>query len=208
LILFFLCFHHLSYILGLFFIFVNFDFYYLLVPIIIGYIGVYFIAHKGYHLGLSHKKYKDTTKIKILSFFYVLFTGWVTSPIANSLSHRLHHKYTDTEKDPHSPKFLSFSNIALYRWNTFPIGGGIIKDFLKSDFQKKLHNNRLKLHISFLIMFFPFIPFLISPIVIHFYWATTLVNYFCHLNGILQNKKLLFFVYPWGWKHKLHHNNY
>ena len=32
------------------------------------------------------------------------------------IMHRMHHAYTDTEKDPHSPDYLGFWNILFNRW--------------------------------------------------------------------------------------------
>jgi stearoyl-CoA desaturase (delta-9 desaturase) len=49
-------------------------------------------------------------------FFYVF--AYITqgssylSPHAYGILHRMHHAYTDTEKDPHSPKY--FSNLFAY----------------------------------------------------------------------------------------------
>lgn len=53
-------------------------------------------------------------------FFFVL--AWVTqgssymSPKTYAIMHRLHHAYTDTDKDPHSPSFSS--NIFSMMWRT------------------------------------------------------------------------------------------
>ena len=38
------------------------------------------------------------------------------NPRAYAILHRLHHKYSDTEKDPHSPKFSK--NIIMLNLNT------------------------------------------------------------------------------------------
>ena len=61
-------------------------------------------------------------------FFYV-FT-WITqgssflSPRGYAIMHRMHHAYTDTDKDPHSP--LYDSNIFTMMWRTKNIYSGIL----------------------------------------------------------------------------------
>jgi stearoyl-CoA desaturase (delta-9 desaturase) len=62
------------------------------------------------------------------NFFYV-FT-WITqgssflSPRGYAIMHRMHHAYTDTDKDPHSP--LYDSNIFTMMWRTKKIYSGIL----------------------------------------------------------------------------------
>ena len=62
--------------------------------------------------------------------------------------------------------------------------------------------------VYYFIFFLIITPFIISPIVVHFFWATNLVNYLSHYNGVLRNCPELFPIYPWGWKHKDHHLMY
>ena len=47
------------------------------------------------------------------------------SPRAYAIMHRMHHAYTDTEKDPHSPNFSS--NVFSMMWRTCNIYEGIYK---------------------------------------------------------------------------------
>jgi stearoyl-CoA desaturase (Delta-9 desaturase) len=47
------------------------------------------------------------------------------SPRAYAIMHRMHHAYTDTEKDPHSPKFSN--NIFSMMWRTRNMYSGIYK---------------------------------------------------------------------------------
>jgi fatty-acid desaturase len=58
----------------------------------------------GYHRLLSHRSFRCT---KAFEYFFVL-GGYLTyqgSPIWWSAIHRAHHKYSETELDPHSPRF-------------------------------------------------------------------------------------------------------
>jgi len=57
-----------------------------------------------YHRGLTHR----AIRLRRLTRRIVILTGnWVTGidPKAWACMHRLHHKYSDTEKDPHSPTY-------------------------------------------------------------------------------------------------------
>ena len=47
------------------------------------------------------------------------------SPRAYAVLHRMHHAYTDTDKDPHSPKY--FSNVFTMMWHTRNIFSKIYK---------------------------------------------------------------------------------
>lgn len=49
-------------------------------------------------------------------FAYITQGSSYMSPRAYAIMHRMHHAYTDTEKDPHSPKY--FSNVFAMMWHT------------------------------------------------------------------------------------------
>lgn len=56
----------------------------------------------GYHKLLSHKAFVPKTKLVelVTGLSMIMFSG---QPLAWVATHRLHHKYADTDKDPHSP---------------------------------------------------------------------------------------------------------
>src|SRR5690606_41113345 len=59
-------------------------------------------------------------------FFFLL--SYITqgssymSPRAYAIMHRMHHAYTDTEKDPHSPNFSRNSFAMMWRTRTIYVG--------------------------------------------------------------------------------------
>ena len=67
----------------------------------------------GYHRLLSHRSFSCP---KWVEYFWVLpgYLVWQGSPIWWATIHRIHHKYTDTALDPHSPDFGWFN--AQYGW--------------------------------------------------------------------------------------------
>lgn len=62
-------------------------------------------------------------------FFYIML--WITqgssylNPRAYSILHRMHHVYSDTEKDPHSPHF--FKEVFTMMWETRRIYNGVLR---------------------------------------------------------------------------------
>lgn len=67
----------------------------------------------GYHRLLSHRSFRCN---KFFEYFFVL-GGYFTyqgSPIWWAAIHRAHHRFSDTELDPHSPRFGVFHS--LYGW--------------------------------------------------------------------------------------------
>lgn len=60
-----------------------------------------------YHRILSHETHKMNP---ILEFFCIGlgFYGSMSSPLDSASTHNNHHRYMDTEKDPHSPKYLGW----------------------------------------------------------------------------------------------------
>jgi stearoyl-CoA desaturase (delta-9 desaturase) len=57
----------------------------------------------GYHRLLAHRSYQCS---KFFEYFFILggYFAYQGSPIWWSAIHRAHHKYSDTELDPHSPR--------------------------------------------------------------------------------------------------------
>jgi fatty-acid desaturase len=58
-----------------------------------------------FHRLLSHKSWKAPKWFVYVGSLFG-FYGLIGSPIAWANNHIAHHKYTDTDKDPHSPKFM------------------------------------------------------------------------------------------------------
>lgn len=58
----------------------------------------------GYHRLLAHRSFKCP---KLIEYFFVVggYMAFESSPIWWACLHRAHHRFTDTEKDPHSPRF-------------------------------------------------------------------------------------------------------
>ena len=74
-------------------------------------------------------------------FFYIY--TWLTQGTsylnarAYAILHRMHHAYSDTEKDPHTPVF--FKQVFSMMWHTRNIYQGVLKDTIKVE--KKFDKN-------------------------------------------------------------------
>jgi fatty-acid desaturase len=145
------------------------------------------------HRLLSHRSYKTYPIIeKLITLVSVYCT--VGSPIAWVATHRTHHGFTDKENDPHSPyqhDKLVFKSV-LSSWTGFcgprvKIPSSYVKDLMKDNFNKILHNHYFKILLIPVI-----ILFLIDPLVGLFIYclpatltlnATSVVNVFGHWHG-------------------------
>lgn len=138
-------------------------------------------------------------------FAYITQGSSYMSPRAYAIMHRMHHAYTDTEQDPHSPAFSS--NIFSMMWRTKNIYSGIVNGAIPVEerFTKNLPewvgfdkwaNSMVSkvlwvaLYLAFFILFASsFWWFLLLPIVIlmgPFHGA--IINWFAHKVGYINFK--------------------
>jgi len=139
-------------------------------------------------------------------FTYITQGASYLSPRGYAILHRMHHAYTDTEKDPHSPKY--FSNIFSMMWHTSNIYSRILnkkiipeKQFLKNlpdwpAFEKIANSGISKIlwvfvYIAFYIFFAPsawwflLLPFTITMGPLH----GAIINWFAHKYGYVNFKQ-------------------
>jgi stearoyl-CoA desaturase (delta-9 desaturase) len=179
--------------------------------ILLFFIGVWYLSLFSQtffqHRYAAHGSFKMN---KFWERFFFLFT-YITqgssylSPKAYAIMHRMHHAYTDTEKDPHSPSFSS--NIFSMMWRTKKIYTEIVKEkvAIESRFQKNLPEwktferwansnfSRLLWVLAYFAFFFIFSTsawwFLLFPLVIimgplH----GAIINWFAHKYGYTNFK--------------------
>lgn len=138
-------------------------------------------------------------------FAYITQGSSYMSPRAYAIMHRMHHAYTDTEQDPHSPAFSS--NIFSMMWRTKNIYSGIVNGTIPVEerFTKNLPEWNgfdkwansmfskvlwVALYLAFFILFASsFWWFLLLPLVIlmgPFHGA--IINWFAHKVGYINFK--------------------
>ena len=162
-----------------------------------------FLQHRyASHAAFSMSKFWER-------FFYILaYIGQGSSylsPRVYAIMHRMHHAYTDTEKDPHSPKYDDNVFAMMWRSRTFTAGVFNNKIEIEERFLKNLPdwkafdriaNNWISrvlwigIYIALYILFAPSAWwFLLLPIhitMVAFHGAV--INWFAHKYGTINFK--------------------
>jgi len=159
-----------------------------------------YAAHGSFTMNKSWERF-------FFIFSYITQGSSYMSARAYAIMHRMHHAYTDTDKDPHSPKFSS--NIFTMMWRTRNIYGAIVNKTLpvESRFLKNLPEwtsfdrwassglSRIIWSLGYIAFFFVFANsfwwFLLLPIVITmgaFHGAV--INWFAHKYGYINFRLL------------------
>lgn len=82
------------------------------------------------HRGVSHRWLRfDGWRQYVVA--YVPHLLCVGSALAFTVAHRTHHVFSDTDKDPHSPKHIGSLNVWFTLWPVFTPPGGVVRDLLR-----------------------------------------------------------------------------
>ena len=198
--------HHLALILGI--VIYGFNVW---IAIPVFFLSMYwakFVGSDVMHFYFAHGKYKDCIK----SYFYTFLTlcTGLGSPISFSASHRQHHKFTDTEKDPHSPHHIGWKRVYFLDWEPQTISPRLIADFVRSKFQKLVHKYWFSAHITIIVLLaiidIRLVCFLLSPFVMYSFHNASAINVLAHLDGTSKNVPLMKVINWWGWNHGDHHD--
>lgn len=170
-----------------------------------------------YHRFFSHKVFEF--KNSVLKFFFILVSilAGRGSPIGWVHVHREHHGFSDTDKDPHSPKFKGFR---IFFPHLLSLGENfnirLVKDLLTKD-QRWINNFYFLINFAYVLILYA-----ISSWALVFIWAIPIAltawmmsfsTYFNHTSGYQNfetkdnSKNNWFFGYLMfgeGW-HNNHH---
>lgn len=161
-----------------------------------------------YHRVVTHK---NLIKSFFENLLLILSTiGMSGSALAWAATHRQHHKFSDTEKDPHSPKYKGYLRTYWYS-SAGPWSIRYVPDLLRN--KKYLFQHNYYFHINIL---YHLIIFITTPIEIYWLlcivpgflmWFTgSIINCFSHATtGPINNTILGILTLGEGW-HKNHHN--
>ena len=112
-----------------------------------------------YHRGLSHRSWAMP---KIFEWFGVLCAtiGMTGSAISWVAIHRKHHRFTDTERDPHSPSFKGFF---FCQWLSMfiPVEVKYVPDLFRNSFYKLQHNYYFVIGLTYGLILYLIDPFLV-----------------------------------------------
>jgi fatty-acid desaturase len=109
----------------------------------------------GMHRWLSHGAFKTYRPVE----WFMMFCGVVTttgSPIAWSVVHRLHHKFSDGENDPHSPVRLGWWKAWFGVWNIsgFKYASSVTYGISKDPMLRFFHDNYNKVLLLWVLILF------------------------------------------------------
>lgn len=144
------------------------------------------------HRYVSHNTYKTTKPWLYFMGYLSVFTG-VGSPLSWSWIHRAHHKYEDTELDPHSPKrmgwFKAFFCLFYLDENKYKDVKVPLKDVICKKELRFFNKHWLKLNLAtqILLLYFFGSTVYFSVIVIPMFLHIIIIYYFlityCHRYG-------------------------
>ena len=87
------------------------------------------IANFAYHRWLAHN-YITPGPVGKFFLLWSIVASCLVKPISYTIGHRMHHRYSDTDNDPHSTK-LGFWNFLIGNFNSITTVRVPIKDLIK-----------------------------------------------------------------------------
>lgn len=149
---------------------------------------VYFILNglgmiMTYHRLLTHRSFQCPKWFEYLMSFLTTFslTGSAITWIA---IHRKHHRYADTEKDPHSPDHLGFWKVQFF--TAFAdVEGKYATDLMRDNFYKWQHKHYIKIIAAGLLLSFLIDPMLtiyglLFPAALTLFFGTLILSWAHH----------------------------
>jgi stearoyl-CoA desaturase (delta-9 desaturase) len=118
-------------------------------------IGGYGVA-VGYHRYFAHKSFKTYRPVEMVIAYLGLLSCDGSLPFWVALHRGIHHRYADTEKDPHSPIHGKFNAFVWWQKDISHETVNLLsaRDVMRDEFVVFLHNNQYKIFwLTFLILF-------------------------------------------------------
>lgn len=197
---------HIAFICGLFVVPWQIALFIIIISQVV-YVG--FCGTAFYHRTVAHKNQINTVVEKIL--IILSWVGASGSAIAWAGTHRKHHRYSDTDKDPHCPMHMGRLRSYWYSSGNEDIMR-YIPDLLRKKwyvFQHKYYFIVLFLVHALGIFILPFNWYwglLIVPAFL-MWFAGSSINVFCHDSKGPKNVNVLGYLHAGeGW-HKNHHDH-
>jgi stearoyl-CoA desaturase (delta-9 desaturase) len=139
-------------------------------------------AKVGYHRWLSHGMI-DPGPVGRSVFLWCIISGALVRPLHYVIGHRIHHKYSDTDKDPHPTK-IGFWNNLIGNFNEVTSVTVGVKDIYRKKDVMFVNEHYYKLYFLHLILLslidihLLFLSFLLLNF--RFFMNVAIFNYFTH----------------------------
>jgi len=181
----------------------------LLTTFIMAYLMMMFGSTIGYHRLLSHKAFKSPKWFEYLCVYFgtTLMFGSVIQWVA---WHREHHRYADTDKDPHAPKFKGYI-YSHFLHMFYAIKPKYAADLMRSKFYQFQHKHFFKL-----ITVYGLLLYLIDPFAVLYLWLAPvgickillpLSLSYSHRNGKAHDDVIAGIITAGECFHKTHHDD-
>jgi len=180
-------FHMIVGISGIVYFLYTQQFFYFVIALLLGFFLVQVANHVALHRYFSHRSFEiNLFWHGVLCLIAPLICAG--SPIGYAIAHRAHHAYTDTARDPHSPKFQGFFNVLMFRWNFDSWNLKFLRN-LKDPWTLFSHQ-----WYGMIILIFSAILFVLNPLLIFVYsisvvyakWCGAMTNYVCHVPSVFN----------------------
>lgn len=203
-----LLFNHLLAIYALIY---HFDFGYLALSYLLGFLLGGIGISIGYHRYFAHYSFKTNKFYKLVLTAIGHFCS-VGSAITWVGIHRDHHAHSDTKEDPHSPIYNGWLRTLVHVWEKNTINPIYVRHLLKDKtlkFQHRYYFHILigAITISLLLLGPVTTAYIYSIPAIHVFYATGIVNSVNHWGGKPNNIPLLNIFTSGESYHANHHDN-
>jgi len=180
--------------------------------LIYGYLFYFFVAligiTLGYHRYFSHAEFKANPALQVVMLYCGLLCG-VRSPLTWAGVHRMHHAYSDTDKDPHSPIMMSKWKVFFSMYRVPSIPRKFIKDLLKNPRVMFFHRYGKYIwlfHVLITYLLFGINALWINILIILFsYIGYGVLNTFGHDSKGPVNRLWINLIAPFEGNHEDHH---
>ena len=183
----------------------------LFVSIAIGYILAVIAQPIAMHRYLTHRSFSVN---KFWNFMLILIATLSVSGSTLSwiMVHRLHHRFSDTPNDPHSPKYRGLRNVFFASWFYYesPSVEPLI-EYRKDKIQRFCHDYYYHIHVAFILALLVMNPMLLFPL--YFFPSiitllmASVINSYNHRTGSSSDSMLMsVLIAGEGW-HDYHHKN-
>lgn len=165
----------------------------------------------GYHRYYSHNSFQTGKWFEYVTNFMSLFVG--SGPyLTRAAIHRMHHAYSDTEKDPSSPTHHGFWKIYFNLWGTENrIERKFFKGLIDNPILQFYHKNYFKMVCTLVVVLY-----IIDPLLLIFAYALPCVlsshffglfNAYLHKDGSVINSHWLNLLTAGEGYHAVHHED-
>jgi stearoyl-CoA desaturase (delta-9 desaturase) len=199
---------------SLFVLLTSFSFSWLLISLIVYAFLVIFGVNLGLHRGLAHGVVPSNSWIFNLGVVAGALTN-LGSPLNWAVVHRLHHRYSDTELDPHGPVQIGKMHVFFNLWRlpqAIPSREKLkfSRDLMKVSVVRFCHKNFSYMHLIVVaalglsVGFTHLVYLYLLPCSLCLF-GTSLVNAFCHGADGVKDVWLINFLTMGEGMHKTHH---